>query len=93
MAEKTASCVEESLFYEKLESLKASRKGKQSDLTVFLNDEFYDRAIKEWLTTVDSREIEGLTKNDVATIKRKKWTLATAWKNCNSRWEVPCSKA
>lgn len=68
------SCVVEGQFYEKLESLKASKKGKASNLTVFVNDEFYDRA-KAWLAAVDAKEIEGLSTNDVATIKRKKWTL------------------
>ena len=68
------SCVAEELFYEKLESMKSSRKGKASNLTVYLSDEFYDRA-KAWLTAENSKEIEGLSTSDVATIKRKEWTL------------------
>ena len=62
------------LFYEQLELLKASKKGKSSNLTVFINDEFYDRA-KAWLIASDSKESEGLSRQDVATIKRKKWSL------------------
>ena len=44
MVVKVDNCVAEELFYEKLELLKSSRKGKESNLTVFINDEFYDRA-------------------------------------------------
>lgn len=72
MAEKTATCVDKEMFTEKLESLKAAKKGKASNLTLFVNDEFYDRT-KAWLTAVDSSE--GLSTKDVATLKRKKWTL------------------
>ena len=60
MAEEKDSCVDEELFYEKLESLKASKKGKTSNLTVFVNDEFYDRA-KAWLISSDSKENGGLS--------------------------------
>ena len=38
------SCVAEELFYEKLESMKSSRQGIASNLTVYLNDEFYVKA-------------------------------------------------
>ena len=74
MAVKMDSCVAEELFYEKLESMKSPRKGKASNLTVYLSDEFYDRA-KAWLTAENSKDIEGLSTSNVATIKRKKWTL------------------
>ncbi|CAH3013833.1 unnamed protein product [Porites evermanni] len=74
MAVKMDSCVAEELFYEKLESMKSPRKGKASNLTVYLSDEFYDRA-KAWLTVENSKDIEGLSTSNVATIKRKKWTL------------------
>ena len=56
------SCVAEELFYEKLESMKSPRKGKAN------------RA-KAWLTVENSKDIEGLSTSNVATIKRKKWTL------------------
>ena len=68
------SSVAEELFYEKLESMKSSRKGKASNLTAYLRDEFYDRG-KAWLTAENSKDIEGLSTSDVATIKCKKWTL------------------
>ena len=74
MAVKMDSCVTEELFYEKLESMKSPRKGKASNLTVYLSDEFYDR-VKAWLTAENSKDIEGLSTSNVATIKRKKWTL------------------
>ena len=74
MVVKMDSCVAEELFYKKLESMKSSRQGKASNLTVYLSDEFYDKA-KAWLTTENSRPTEGLSISDVATIKCKNWTL------------------
>ena len=44
MAVKMDSCVAEELFYKKLESMKSSTQGKASNLTVYLSDEFYDKA-------------------------------------------------
>ena len=60
--------------YEKLQSMKSSRKGKACNLTVYLSDEFYDR-VKAWLTAENSKDIEGLSTSDVATIKHNKWSL------------------
>ena len=74
MAVKVDNCVAEELFDEKLELLKSSRKGKVSNLTVFMNDEFYDR-VKAWLTAENSKDSEGLSTIKVAKIKREKWTL------------------
>ena len=74
MAVKMDSCVAEELFYKKLESMKSSRQGKASNLTVYLSDEFYDKA-KAWLTTENSKDIERLSISDVATITCKNWTL------------------
>ena len=68
MTEETGGCVDEVSFYEQLKLLKASKKGKSSSLTVFINNEFYDRA-KAWLIASDSKESEGLSRQDVATIK------------------------
>ena len=58
-------------FLEKRCGLSASL---YDNLTVYLSNEFYDRA-KAWLTAENSKEIEGLSTSDVATTKRKKWTL------------------
>ena len=54
--------------------MKSSRQGKASNLTVYLSDEFYDKA-KAWLTTENSKDIERLSISDVATITCKNWTL------------------
>ena len=74
MTEENDSCVDRKIFYKQLESMKASKKGKASNLTVFVNDEFYDRA-KQWLISCDSKENGGISTQEVATIKRKKWSL------------------
>ena len=42
MTEETSGCVDKVLFYEQLELPKASKKGKSSNLTVFINNELYD---------------------------------------------------
>ena len=69
---KACGCVNEQVFNEKLEFLKSSRKGRASNLTVFVNDDFYDR-LKAWLMAEVSNE--GVSTKDVGTIRRKKWTL------------------
>ena len=69
-----ASYVAKDLFYEKLEAMKSSKKGN-SKLTVYIDDEFYQNA-KNWLKNENTTHEEfGLTKLDVATIKRKQWTI------------------
>ena len=69
-----ASRVAKDLFYEKLEPMKSSKKGN-SKLTVYIDDEFYQNA-KNWLKNENTTHEEfGLTKMDVATIKRKQWTI------------------
>ena len=63
-------CVAKDMFYEKLDALKDSKKSN-SQLTVFIDDEFYENA-KNWLTNESkNHEQFGLTKTDVGTIKRK----------------------
>ena len=69
MAEKTATCMDKESLKE---SLKAATKGKACNLTLFVNNDFYNWS-KAWLTAIDSSD--GLSKKDVATIKRKKWTI------------------
>ena len=54
--------------------MKSSTKGKTCNLPVYLSDEFYYRA-RAWLTAENSKDNEGLSTCDVATVKRKKWTL------------------
>ena len=68
---KLNNCVAPELFYEKLELLKSSRKGKASNLNVFINDEFYGR-VKVRLTAENFKEIEGLATIEVAAILEPK---------------------
>ena len=83
MAEETNNCVAKELFYKQLESLKASKKRKASNLTLFINDEFYERA-KAWLISSESNDSQGLSNQDIATIKQKKM-VPTSWKNCQRK--------
>ena len=71
MAVKMDSCIGEELFYQKLESIKSSKKKKASNLTVHLSKEFYHGA-KCWLSAENFKDIEGLSTSDVTTIKHKK---------------------
>ena len=68
---KLNNCVAAELFYEKLELLKSSRKGKASNLNVFINDEFYGR-VKVRLTAENFKDIEGLSTIEVAAILEPK---------------------
>ena len=43
-----AKCADEKVFYQKLNALKASSKGKESKITLFIANEFYHNA-KIWL--------------------------------------------
>ena len=60
MTVKVDNCVAAELVYKKLELLKLPRKGKASNLTVFINEEFYGR-VKARLTAANSKDIEGLS--------------------------------
>ena len=70
---KMATCADEKVFYQKLNALKASSKGKESKTTLFIADEFYHNA-KLWLGQCEG-SFESMSKNDIATVKRKQWTL------------------
>ena len=75
MAQEIDKCVNEQLFYEKLDFLKASTKGKASHVTGFISDDFYKRA-KSWLSEkAHSEQSDELSSVEVTTIKRKKWHL------------------
>ena len=60
------------LFYEKLELLKSPRKGKASNLTVFINGEIYGRVKARLTTENQSQDIEGLSTIQVATILERR---------------------
>ena len=66
---KMATCADETVFYEKLDALKASSKGKESQTTLFISDNFYDNA-KIWLRQ-DEGSFESMSKKDITTVKRK----------------------
>ena len=70
------SCVDSEIFYKKLGEVKASKKTKASKITLFIDDNFYNDAVK-WLETrnEDSKDRTNLTSQDVAIIKRKGWKL------------------
>ena len=70
------SCVDSEIFYKTLGEVKASKKKKGSKLTLFIEDNFYNDAVK-WLETrnEDSKDRTNLTSQDVAIIKRKGWKL------------------
>ena len=73
MTVKVDNCVAADLFYEKLELLKSPRKGKASNLTVFINGEIYGRVKASSLITGNqSQDIEGLSTIQVATILERK---------------------
>ena len=67
------SRIDETVFHEKIDSLKTSSKGKDSKTTLFIYDDFYDQA-KLWLGH-DEGSFESMSRKDIATIKRKQWTL------------------
>ena len=60
----------------KLGEVKASKKTKVTKMTLFIDDSFYNDAVK-WLQTrnEDSKDRTNLTSQDVAIIKRKGWKL------------------
>ena len=68
-----ATCADEIVFYEKLDALKTSSKGQDSKTTLFISDDFYHQA-KLWLAQEEG-SFESISKRDIATIKRKQWTL------------------
>ena len=68
-----ATCAKKKQFYKKLDALKASSKGKESKTTSFISDDFYDNA-KIWLGQ-DKGSLKSMSKKDIATVKRKQWTL------------------
>ena len=43
-----ATCTDKTVFYEKLDALKTSSKGKDNKTTLFISDDFYYQA-KLWL--------------------------------------------
>ena len=74
----TPNCVDRMEFLSALDSLKEQQKTSKSEITLFVDDNFYERATIYLVAKEkkNSDEIEKIiTKSEVQTIKRKKWTV------------------
>ena len=74
----TPNCVDKMEFLSALDSLKEQQKTSKSEITLFVDDNFYERATTYLVAKEkkNSDEIEKImTKSEVQTIKRKKWTV------------------
>ena len=70
---KLATCADETVFYETLDALNTSSKGKDNKTTLFISDDFYHQA-KLWLGQEEG-SFESMSKKGIPTIKQKQWTL------------------
>ena len=74
----TPKCLDKMEFLSALDSLKEQQKTSKSEITLFVDDNFYERATT-YLAAKENKnsdEIEKImTKSEVQTIKRKKWTV------------------
>ena len=73
-------CESQEIFYQRLDDFKKKQKRNTSQLTMFIEDQFYNEAI-EYLkiqsekSSSDSRETEGkLSQSQLKTLQRKKLT-------------------
>ena len=70
------------IFYQRLDDFKQKQKRNKSQLTMFIEDQFYNEAmeylkIQSEKSSSDSRETEGklsLSQSQLKTLQRKKWT-------------------
>ena len=73
-------CVSREIFYQRLDDLKQKQKRNTSQLTMFIEDQFYNEAmeylkIQSEKSSSDLRETEGkLSQSQLKTLQRKKWT-------------------
>ncbi|EDO37255.1 predicted protein [Nematostella vectensis] len=69
-------CVDADDFYSKLEDLKEKSKSSKSNTTLYICDEFYEKA-KQWLkcTTPEEEKDIALSDNDNLKIIRNKWNV------------------
>ncbi|XP_048590624.1 uncharacterized protein LOC125573852 [Nematostella vectensis] len=69
-------CVDADDFYSKLEELKEKSKSSKSNTTLYICDEFYEKA-KQWLkcTTPEEKKDIALSDNDKLKIIRNKWNV------------------
>ena len=74
----TPNCVDKIEFLSAPDSLKEQQNISKSEITLFVDDNFYELG-KTYIVATEkknSREIEKImTKSEVQTIKRKKWTV------------------
>ena len=75
------SCLDSEIFYKKLGEIKSSKKTKARKIKLFIDDNFYNDAVK-WLETRNEdskpKDRTNLTSQDVAIIKEKdgNWMVA-----------------
>ena len=83
MAAERVECVNKTAFYEAVDVLKSQQKAKQSQITLFVEDKFYDKA-KQYLKSIieddlivdqveEDRITSPLSTWEATTITRKKW--------------------
>ena len=56
MAAERVECVNKTAFYEAVDVLKSQQKTKQSPITVFVEDQFYDKA-KQYLKSITEDDL------------------------------------
>ena len=85
----SGNSVDSETFYKKLDEVKATKKRKASKLTLFIDDNFYNDAVK-WLESSNENNTDNtnLTCQDIAIIKRKEWKLEGGKIICSNRKEV-----
>ena len=59
-----ATCADKTVFYEKLDALKTSSKGKDNKTTLFISDDFYYQA-KIWLGQEEG-SFKSMSKKDIS---------------------------
>ena len=65
-----ATCADKTVFYQKLDALKTSSKGKDNKTTLFISDDFYYQT-KFWLGQEEG-SFKSMSKKDIATSKQKR---------------------
>ena len=84
------NCVDSEVFCKILGEVKASKKTKASKITLFIDDNFYNDAVKRLETrNEDSKDRTNLTSEDF--IERKGWKLEVA-KLLSKNGKRNCSK-
>ena len=87
------SCIDSEIFYKTLSEVRASKKTKASIITLFIDDNFYNDAVK-WLETrnKDSKERTNLTSPNIAIQYQKTRMETGGWQNMIQERKRNCSK-